>query len=182
MDPKKPKISRDIELRNLIMASEHVLRTKLAEAHKAADAIRYEALTLSTRACGANDKLRKAHMTGVLAARDARKRQAEIDYTAAIRKAEGDHKKRLNEIDADFDAGRAECEAEMVAKNAPIREKFAKDELAISVDLTNTIKDLDDKHTKYVLPLQTELDALEEVKRAKIEAAKEKTAAAVVTP
>lgn len=176
MEPRKPP--RNVELRNMIENAGRVLKVKLAEAKKAADAARYDALVDSTRACGANDKLRKAQMSGVLAVRDAKLRAAEKEYKLALQKAESDRHKARNEAVATFEKGRDECEAEMVAKNAPHREVYAKDIQEIDADLENTIKEINASHDKFATPLLVELETLMEAARAKAEAQEKKTAEA----
>lgn len=173
-DDRKTKQPRNIELRDKIANSGRVLDHKIAEAQAAAKAARYDALVDSTRACGVNDKKRKGVLSGLVEVRNAHVRGVENEYKLALQRAQGERQKGLNLAKAAFEKARDEVEAEMVAANAPHRATYAKDVVEIDADLENTIKGLNESHAKFVMPLQAELDALQEAARKK--AAAEATA------
>ncbi len=166
---KKMKQPRHIELRDMIANSGRVLDKKIREVKEAALAARYEALTDATRACGENEKKRRVKVANLVTIRDAHVRGVEKEYKLALQKAQSERQKGLNLAETAFELARDEVEAELVAANAPHRATHEKDIVEIDADCENNIKAINESHAKFVMPLQAELDALQEAARKKAE-------------
>ncbi len=106
----------------------------------------------------------EAHRKAAQETRARRRREIEKEHDAAVRKAQGDRQKALNEAEATFEEMRSAINTQQTERTAPLETELKARSAAVAEALKGKLEELQAEATEVLKGLKDKLDALDVTK------------------